>query len=56
MALEPIEVDPTDDGTVRPNVEPLKTTGTKFIPMKLKEWSLEVTLPEGVNPAVPLDL
>lgn len=53
---EELEADPTDAGTPRPNVKPLKKVGTKFKPMKLKEWDSKITLPEGVDPANPMDL
>ena len=48
--------DPTDKGTLRPNALPLQTKGDAFIPMKLPDFSWEITLPENTSPNDPITL
>jgi hypothetical protein len=48
--------DPTDKGTLRPNSPPLRTKGDAFIPMKLPDFSWEITLPENTSPDDPITL
>ena len=53
---ESIEFDPTDKGTLRPNVPPLRDHGTKFIPMECPDFELQITLPYHVSPDDPITL
>ena len=48
--------DPTDKGTLRPKVKPIRTKGESFEPMKLPNWGWEITLPENASPDDPITL
>jgi hypothetical protein len=48
--------DPTDKGTLRPDEEPLESTGEKFLPIKLPHFDWEIHLPENVSPDDPITL
>jgi hypothetical protein len=48
--------DSTDKGTLRPDEEPLESTGDKFVPMKLPHFDWEIHLPEDVSPDDPITL
>ena len=48
--------DSTDKGTLRPDEEPLESTGDKFNPMKLPHFDWEIHLPENVSPDDPITL
>jgi len=48
--------DSTDKGTLRPDEEPLESTGDKFVPMKLPHFDWEIHLPENVSPDDPITL
>ena len=50
------EVDPTDDGTLRPNEKPISNSGTGFQPMRLEDHDIEITLPDGVSADDPYSL
>ena len=53
---EPTRHDTTDQGTLRPNAKPIPKPGTHFEPIQLLSKALEITLPEGVSPDVPIQL
>jgi hypothetical protein len=53
---EGIEADPTDPGTQRPNVKPLRKSGTHFEPIELEEWDPQIALPDGMSPSTPMDI
>ena len=46
---ESIEFDPTDKGTLRPNVPSLQDHRTKFIPIECPDFELQITLPHHVS-------
>jgi Transposase IS4 len=48
--------DSTDKGTLRPDEEPLESTGDKFVPMNLPHFDWEIHLPEDVSPDDPITL
>jgi hypothetical protein len=48
--------DSTDQGTLRPNEDPLGTKGDAFKPMQLPNWDMEIILPENVSPDDPITL
>jgi hypothetical protein len=50
------EPDPTDPGTLRPNVPPIESRGDEFVPMKCPDFDLEITLPDHVSPDDPITL
>jgi hypothetical protein len=53
---EDTEFDPTDQGTLRSNTFPLKKKGDHFDPLEIKDFELEITLPEHVSPNDPIIL
>jgi hypothetical protein len=53
---ESTEFDPTDRGTQRPNVKPLKARGTHFQPMDCPDFDLEIRLPEHASPIDPISI
>ncbi len=48
--------DSTDKGTLRPNKEPLESTGNKFVPMKLPYFGQEIHLLENTSLDDPITL
>jgi hypothetical protein len=54
--LEETIFNPTDKGTLRPNAKPLRVKGDAFYPMKLPDFSWEITLLENVSPDDPITL
>jgi hypothetical protein len=48
--------DSTDKGTLRPDEEPLESTGDKFVPMKLPDFGWEIHLLENTSPDDPITL
>jgi Transposase IS4 len=48
--------DPTDDGTLRPNIEPDPTTGDHFEPLKYPKFDPAVTLPPDVESDDPFGI
>ncbi len=48
--------DPTDKGTLRPDEEPLESTGDQFVPMKLPHFDWQIHLPEHTSPDDPITL
>lgn len=50
------EPDPTDPGTLRPNVPPIESRGDEFLPMECPDFDLEITLPDHVSPDDPITL
>ena len=48
--------DSTDKGTLRPDEEPLESTGDKFVPIKLPNFGWEIHLPENTSPDNPITL
>ncbi len=55
MTLD-IEKDPTDAGTLRPNIQPLKEAGQAFIPMEIPDFDVKIMLPEGVSINNPITI
>jgi hypothetical protein len=53
---EDTEFDPTDQGTLRPYASPLKKKGDYFDPLEIKDFELEITLPEYISPDDPITL
>jgi hypothetical protein len=53
---EDIENDPTDTGTKRPNVRPLKKTGNRLIPMELPDFEHDIQLPYHASADDPITL
>jgi len=47
--------DPTDPGTLRPNVAPLEK-GDEFIPMECPDFECQITLPPGIRANDPIAL
>jgi len=54
--LEDTVFDSTDKGTLWPNENPLRKKGDTFKPMKLPDFSWEITLPENTSPDDPITL
>ncbi len=54
--LELIIFDSTNRGTLRPDDEPLESTGDKFVPVKLPHLRWEIYLPENTSPNDPITL
>lgn len=50
------EKDPTDPGTLRPNIKPLQKAGAAFQPMDIPDFQPEIVLPEGVSANNPITL
>ena len=48
--------DPTDKGTLRPNIKPLRKKGDTFKPLNLPAFSYEITLLENASPDDPITL
>jgi hypothetical protein len=48
--------DSTDKGTLRPDEEPLESTGDEFVPMKLPYFGWEIHLLENTSPDDPITL
>lgn len=48
--------DPTDEGTLRPNVPPLRDHGSQFIPLDLPDFKPKITLLTNVSPNNPITL
>jgi hypothetical protein len=48
--------DTTDKGTLRPDKEPLESTGDKFVSIKLSHFGWEIYLPENTSPDDPITL
>ena len=48
--------DSTDKGTLRPDEEPLESTGDKFVPMKLPHFDWKIPFPEDTSPDDPITL
>ncbi|KAL5318233.1 hypothetical protein ACEPPN_013292 [Leptodophora sp. 'Broadleaf-Isolate-01'] len=48
--------DPTDVGTLRPQLKVLPNAGTHFQPMRLDEFEYEVHMPEDYSPEDPISL
>ena len=48
--------DPTDAGTLRPQLKVLPNAGTHFQPMRLDEFEYEVHIPEDCSPEDPISL
>ena len=53
---EGTKFDTTDQGTLRPNAEPILSVGDAFIPMKLPHFFPEITLPYTASPDDPITL
>jgi hypothetical protein len=53
---EKIIFDPTDKGTLRPNAKLLRKKGDTFYPMKLPDFTWEITLLEDISPDDPIIL
>jgi hypothetical protein len=53
---EGTETDPTDQGTLRPNIPPLREKGDKFLPMQCPDFEPYITLPPGLEPNDPIGL
>ena len=41
--------DPTDDGTLRPNLPPTTVAGSHYSPMKTQKFNSRITLPEDID-------
>jgi hypothetical protein len=49
-------LDPTDEGTLWPNVPPLQDYGSQFIPLDLPNFKPKITLPPNMSPNNPITL
>ena len=50
------ENDPTDAGTLRPNIKPLPKAGHSFTPMFIPDFAPKIVLPEGTSADDPATL
>lgn len=48
--------DTTDDGTLRPDLPPIRVPGDNYNPMLIPDFDLQISLPNGVNVNHPLSL
>ena len=48
--IEGTILDPTDQGTQRPNVTLLQEKGAEFIPFECSDFDFEITLPIDTSP------
>ena len=48
--LQDVIPDPTDSGTLRPDLPPTSKTGTKFEPMEYPEFDSKINLPPHIKP------
>jgi hypothetical protein len=53
---EGIEPDPTDQGTLQPNVAPLREQGEDFKPMECPDFEFQITLPPDIKANDPIGL
>ncbi len=51
-----VVADPTDDGALRPNIEPEPTTGDHFEPLFCREFPHSQTLPPDVESDNPFSI
>jgi hypothetical protein len=49
-AIPDVNADPTNGGTLRPNIGPEPTTGDHFVPLFSPEFPLAAARPPGVEP------
>lgn len=53
---EGTERDPTDQGTLRPNIALLQEKGDEFKPIECPDFEFQITLPSGVTADDPIGL
>jgi hypothetical protein len=56
MSVSRVRPDPTDTGTLRPNLEPLEKKGTQFQPLKCPQFDQKINLPDHVTPSDALGI
>jgi hypothetical protein len=55
-AIPDVVPDPTDPGTVQPNIEPEPTTGDHFEPLFCSDFEHQINLPPGVDRNDPFSI
>ena len=51
MSIPGTRLDPTDTGTLRPNLPPLEKPGTQFEPLEYPQFDRKINLPPNITPS-----
>ena len=56
MSIKGSRPDPTDTGTLRPDIPPLENQGTQFKPLDCPPFDKKINLPTNITPSNALDI
>jgi hypothetical protein len=56
MSIAGARPDPTDTGTLRPDLAPLETPGTQFQPLDCPPFEKKINLPTNITPSDALGI
>ena len=56
MSIPGTRPDPTDTGTLRPDIAPLEKPGTQFEPLECPQFDRKINLPTNITPSNALGI